>query len=78
MLAMARTVAIKPAVLFLNEATEDVQHFMIDLIRDVVIRIKAQNLPGVSMTIVDGAVTNGRSRNTQPANRLPEVIASKT
>ena len=44
MLAMARAVAIKPAVLFLDEATEDVQSSMIDLIRDVVIRIKAQNL----------------------------------
>jgi enamidase len=32
------------------------------------------NLPGVGMTIIDGKVTSGRSRNTPPATRLPEVV----
>jgi enamidase len=32
------------------------------------------NLPGVGMTIIDGKVTSGRSRNTPPATRLPEVL----
>jgi len=32
------------------------------------------NLPGVGMTIIDGKVTSTRSRNTPPADRLPEVI----
>ncbi len=33
------------------------------------------NLPGVGMTIIDGVVRSGRSRNTPPAQRLPEVVA---
>ncbi|PLS23559.1 amidohydrolase family protein [Neptunicoccus cionae] len=37
--------------------------------------IELGNLPGVGMTIIDGKVTSGRSRNTPPANRLPEVIS---
>lgn len=35
--------------------------------------IELGNLPGVGMTIIDGKVTSGRSRNTPPAQRLPEV-----
>lgn len=31
------------------------------------------NLPGVGMTIIDGIVRSHRSRNTPPAQRLPEV-----
>ncbi|WP_069300204.1 amidohydrolase family protein [Neptunicoccus sediminis] len=37
--------------------------------------IELGNLPGVGMTIIDGKVTSGRSRNTPPANRLPEVVS---
>ncbi|MDE2914279.1 MAG: amidohydrolase family protein [Paracoccaceae bacterium] len=36
--------------------------------------IQLGNLPGVGMTIIDGVVRTGRSRNTPPAQRLPEVI----
>ena len=32
------------------------------------------NLPGVGMTIIDGIVRTQRSRNTPPAERLPEVV----
>jgi len=32
------------------------------------------NLPGIGMTIIDGKITSGRSRNTPPANRLPERV----
>lgn len=46
--------------------------------KNILESIQLGNLPGVGMTIIDGAVTSGRSRNTPPANRLPQVIASKT
>ncbi|MCP4184422.1 MAG: amidohydrolase family protein [Hyphomicrobiales bacterium] len=36
--------------------------------------VQLGNLPGIGMTIIDGAVTSLRSRNTPPAERLPEVI----
>ena len=36
--------------------------------------VQLGNLPGIGMTIIDGAVTSLRSRNTPPADRLPEVI----
>ncbi len=36
--------------------------------------IELGNLPGVGMTIIDGKVTSMRSRNTPPAQRLPEVV----
>jgi enamidase len=36
--------------------------------------VQLGNLPGVGMTIIDGEVTSGRSRNTPPADRLPEHI----
>jgi enamidase len=32
------------------------------------------DLPGVGMTIIDGAVRSGRSRNTPPAVAIPEVV----
>jgi enamidase len=32
------------------------------------------NLPGVGMTIIDGVVRTHRSRNTPPADRLPEQV----
>ncbi len=32
------------------------------------------NLPGVGMTVIDGKVTSMRSRNTPPAERLPELV----
>lgn len=36
--------------------------------------VEQGNLPGVGMTIIDGNVTSLRSRNTPPAQRLPEVV----
>lgn len=37
--------------------------------------IELGNLPGVGMTVIDGVVRSGRSRNTPPAGRIPEVVA---
>lgn len=39
--------------------------------------VQLGNLPGVGMTIIDGVVTSGRSRNTPPATRLPEVVSGR-
>ena len=36
--------------------------------------VQLGNLPGVGMTVIDGAVCSGRSRNTPPAYRLPQVV----
>ena len=36
--------------------------------------VQLGNLPGVGMTIIDGVVRSERSRNTPPAQRLPEII----
>lgn len=33
------------------------------------------NLPGIGMVVIDGVVRTGRSRNTPPAMRVPEVVA---
>jgi enamidase len=41
---------------------------------DVLAAMVDGNLPGVGMVVVDGAVVCGRSRNTPPATRVPEVI----
>jgi len=35
--------------------------------------VELGNLPGVGMTVIDGAVRSLRSRNTPPAERLPEL-----
>ena len=43
--------------------------------RDMLESVELGNLPGVGMTIIDGEVRSGRSRNTPPAQRLPERIA---
>lgn len=44
--------------------------------KDLLESVQLGNLPGVGMTIIDGEVCSGRSRNTPPANRLPEVVAT--
>lgn len=36
--------------------------------------IKLGNLPGIGMIMVDGVVRTGRSRNTPPAQRVPELL----
>ncbi|MEM9319145.1 MAG: amidohydrolase family protein [Pseudomonadota bacterium] len=43
---------------------------------DLLASVQLGNLPGVGMTIIDGEVRSLRSRNTPPAQRLPEVVAS--
>ncbi len=42
--------------------------------RNILESIELGNLPGIGMTIIDGVVRSGRSRNTPPARRLPEVV----
>jgi len=42
--------------------------------RDMLESIRQGNLPGVGMTIIDGEVRSTRSRNTPPAEQLPEVV----
>ncbi|CUH66764.1 Enamidase [Thalassovita gelatinovora] len=36
--------------------------------------VQLGNLPGVGMTVIDGEVRTTRSRNTPPADRLPELV----
>lgn len=36
--------------------------------------VQLGNLPGVGMTVIDGVVRSERSRNTPPAQRLPEIV----
>jgi enamidase len=36
--------------------------------------VELGDLPGIGMTIIDGVVRTGRSRNTPPATTLPEVV----
>ena len=42
--------------------------------KNILESIQLGNLPGVGMTVIDGKVTSMRSRNTPPAQRLPEVV----
>ncbi len=41
---------------------------------DLLDSVQKGDLPGVGMVIVDGIVRCGRSRNTPPAERVPEVV----
>ncbi len=43
--------------------------------KNILESVELGNLPGVGMTIIDGEVRTGRSRNTPPAQRLPQVVA---
>jgi enamidase len=43
--------------------------------KDLLESIRLGDLPGVGMTVIDGIVRTGRSRNTPPATRLPAVTA---
>jgi enamidase len=36
--------------------------------------VRLGDLPGVGMTMIDGVVRTGRSRNTPPAEKVPEVV----
>ena len=42
--------------------------------RDVLQSIALGDLPGIGMVMIDGIVRIGRSRNTPPAERVPEVV----
>ena len=42
--------------------------------KNILESVQLGNLPGVGMTVIDGVVTSQRSRNTPPANRLPQVV----
>lgn len=39
--------------------------------------IQQGNLPGIGMTVIDGVVRSQRSRNTPPAQRLPEIVEGR-
>lgn len=43
--------------------------------RDMLASIKGGDLPGIGMVVIDGIVRCGRSRNTPPAERVPEIVA---
>jgi enamidase len=36
--------------------------------------VELGDIPGIGMTIIDGQVRTGRSRNTPPANIAPEIV----
>ena len=42
--------------------------------KNILESVQLGNLPGIGMTIIDGIVRSHRSRNTPPAQRLPEVV----
>jgi enamidase len=42
--------------------------------KDFLTSIQLGDLPGIGMTIIDGLVRTGRSRNTPPAEKVPEVV----
>ena len=41
---------------------------------DLLSAIRAGDIPGVGMVVIDGQVRCGRSRNTPPADKVPEVV----
>lgn len=53
---------------FFDKAQHSAGRTMLDSVR-------LGDLPGVGMTVIDGAVRSHRSRNTPPAERLPEIIS---
>jgi enamidase len=42
---------------------------------DLLDSVRKGDLPGIGMVIIDGIVRCGRSRNTPPAERVPEIVA---
>lgn len=44
--------------------------------KDMLASIHQGNLPGIGMTIIDGIVRTQRSRNTPPAEKMPELVKS--
>jgi len=43
--------------------------------RDLLECVQLGDLPGVGMVVIDGLPRIGRSRNTPPADKVPEVVA---
>ena len=43
--------------------------------RDLLESVELGDIPGIGMVMIDGAVRCGRSRNTPPAERVPELVA---
>ncbi len=43
--------------------------------KDLLDSVRRGDLPGIGMVIIDGVVRCGRSRNTPPADRVPELVA---
>ena len=43
---------------------------------DLLDSVRQGDLPGIGMVIIDGLVRCGRSRNTPPAERAPEILAA--
>jgi enamidase len=41
---------------------------------DLLDSVRKGDLPGIGMAVIDGIVRCGRSRNTPPAERVPEVV----
>ena len=44
---------------------------------DLLDSVRQGDLPGIGMVIIDGIVRCGRSRNTPPAERVPEVVEAR-
>jgi enamidase len=42
---------------------------------DLLDSVRQGDLPGIGMVVIDGIVRCGRSRNTPPAERVPEILA---
>jgi enamidase len=42
---------------------------------DLLDSVRKGDLPGIGMVIIDGIVRCGRSRNTPPAERVPEIVS---
>jgi len=42
---------------------------------DLLDSVRRGDLPGIGMVVIDGIVRCGRSRNTPPAERVPEILA---
>ncbi|MDJ1158964.1 amidohydrolase family protein [Chelatococcus sp. SYSU_G07232] len=45
--------------------------------RDLLDSVRLGDLPGIGMTVIDGIVRTGRSRNTPPATRVAEVVPTR-
>ncbi len=44
--------------------------------KDLLESVRFGDIPGVGMVVIDGKVASGRSRNTPPAERVPEVVGT--